>query len=123
MQQPLDTNQAKSAGYSNLPQGAEGHFLLHFYAVIARLLANLCSAPAQEAGEKYFEQFPFLSGYQRMLRSYIPDEVLAEEEGSWWDSAIEQWEKQSPYHLPLQALRDEAGLSIDELRVLLAAGI
>jgi hypothetical protein len=129
---PLDsdhTNHADHNGYTknttltDLPPGAEGHFLLHFYAVIARLLANLRTAPTEDAQAKYFEQFPFLNGYQRMLRSYMPGGVAAEEEGSWWDAAIAGWDAQSSFHLPLQALIDEADLSVDELRVLIAAGI
>ena len=31
---------ANHTAFTNLPPGAEGHFLLHFYAVVARLLAS-----------------------------------------------------------------------------------
>ena len=118
-----NTDQTDHPVFASLAPGTEGHFLLHFYAVIARLLANLRNASTQVVGEQYFERFPFLSGYQRMLHSFMADSIPPEEEGHWWDSAIEQWEKQSSYHLPLLALREEAGLNLDELRVLLAAGI
>jgi len=123
MLQPLDTNQG--AAFANLQQGAEGHFLLHFYAVMARVLANLrATHAAQEEGRAtYFEQFQFLNGYQRMLDAFPPDELSPNEGLAGWDDVIAQWEEQSAYHLPLQALVDEADVGLDELRVLIAAGM
>jgi hypothetical protein len=126
MQQPLDANQGKSATYPNLPQGAEGHFLLHFYAVIARVLANLRAthpAHGEEESATYFEQFQFLKGYRRMLDAHLPGQLSPNEELVWWDAAIAQREEQSVCHLPLQALVEEADVGLDELRVLIAAGM
>src|SRR5947209_2791504 len=103
---------ANHTAFTNLPPGAEGHFLLHFYAVVARLLANLRTAHMLEQGTKYFEQFPFLDGYQQMLGSYLPAGLPSHQALSWWDTAIANWETQSSCHLPLRALVDEVGLSI-----------
>jgi ATPase family associated with various cellular activities (AAA) len=106
--------------FANLPHGAEGHFLLHFYAVIAQLLAHLRT---MENGNHYFEQFPFLAGYQATLRSYVPGELPPAMEGTWWDAQIAQREAQTAEQLPIRTLITEAGLSVHEVRVLIAAGI
>lgn len=122
--QDTDHNESSTINaFANLPQGAESHFLLHFYAVLARLLANLRSAHLAAEQTKYFEQFSFLDGYQRMLSAYLPGNLPANEEGNWWNTAIAQWEAQSSCHLPLQALTDEVDLGINELRMLITAGI
>ncbi len=108
----------------HIPIDAEGHFLLHFYAVVARIVAHLYLAGADEKERHtYFSQFPFLSGYQQMLHAYTPVGLTSEMESAWWDMQIVQMEAQTVAHLPLRALRDEAGLSGDEIRVLIAAGL
>jgi len=106
-----------------IPSGAQGHFLLHFYAVVARLLTHLSMTSKGEKNVKYFEQFPFLAGYQSALNTYVPPGLSVSESGAWWDTQIASWEAQTVGHLPLRALVDEAGLSTNELRVLIAAGI
>src|SRR5438876_9641566 len=90
--------------FAHIPPGAEGHFLLHFYAVIARLLAHLHivgdsgkDGSGREGVERrpaqgpYVEQFPFLAGYQAALNAYLPGGAepggainLAPTE-AWWD--------------------------------------
>jgi len=124
--------------FAHIPPGAEGHFLLHFYAVIARLLAHLHivgdagkDGSGREGFEKrsaqgpYVEQFPFLAGYQAALSAYLPGGAInqAPTEGAWWDEQIARWEAETPGHLPLRTLVEEAGLSADELRGLIAVGI
>ncbi len=108
----------------HISMDAEGHFLLHFYAVVARIVAHLCVVGEDEKEQnRYFAQFPFLAGYQHALRAYVPNGLTGEMEGAWWDAQIVQMEAQTTAHLPLRALRDEAGLSVDEIRVLIAAGL
>src|SRR5437660_11822887 len=99
--------------FANVPCNAEGHFLLHFYAVVARLLAHLHAAGVNMKEGNRFEQFSFLASYQAALRSYHPtdaSEPSPAAEGVWWDTHIAAWESQLDGHLPLRVLVDEDGL-------------
>jgi hypothetical protein len=114
---------ASNSIFANLPSGAEGHFLLHFYAVVARLLAHLRGTETGAKGGTHFEQFSFLTGYQNALSAYLPADLSVTEESAWWDAQIMRWEAKTRDHLPLRALIEDAGLSIADLRILIAAGI
>ncbi|HEY6411864.1 MAG TPA: AAA family ATPase, partial [Ktedonobacteraceae bacterium] len=107
---------------SNIPTGTTGHFSLHFYAVVARILVRLGTTGTGERNDTYFEQFPFLGGYQSMLGPLVPDGVPATQ-GTWWDAQIASLEAQTAEHLPIRALVAGAGLSMDEVRVLIATGL
>ncbi len=113
--------------FANVPRSAEGHFLLHFYAVVARLLVHLSAAGVGEGeGKKEgnsFAQFSFLAGYQTVLQSYYPAAMSPQSTGAWWDTHIADWEQYLEGHLPLRALVDEAGLSVDAVRLLIAVGL
>jgi hypothetical protein len=112
--------------FANVPCNAEGHFLLHFYAVVARLLAHLHAAGVDMKEGNRFEQFSFLAGYQAALQSFHPSDSTESSpatEGVWWDTHIADWESQLDGHLPLRVLVDEAGLSRDAVRLMIAAGL
>ena len=104
-----------------LPPGAEGHFRLHVYAVVHRMLANLRIAGGNEGG--YFDAFPFLSGYERSLRARHPQGLSDDEIDRWWSGQIADWERATSGHLPLPTLAATLGLDGDELRLLIAAGL
>jgi hypothetical protein len=105
----------------SLPAGAEGHFRLLVYGVMARLLANLRAADAAAAG--YLSAFPFLAGYDAALRSLCPPGLNDTQAVRWWDGQLATWEDDDRPHLPLRALRESQGLGADELRMLIAAGL
>jgi len=107
----------------DMPPTPAGHFLLHFYAVIARLLIHLLGSETDEKNAERSKQFPFLEGYRTALRSYLSPELPPEEEGPWWDVQIAHLESQTAEHLPLRALIEEAGLGMHEVRLLIAAGL
>lgn len=99
---------------------AESHFRLHFYRVVAELLARMHD-DAQLA--PLVERFPFLDGYAAALADYYPPGVTAAAAGPWWEEQIAAWEGAAHVHLPLQALATDGGYGVDDLRVLLLAGL
>lgn len=115
-----------TGGPTTIPSGAHGHFLLHFYAVVARILARLEGSGAGEqngAHGGYAERFPFLASYRSMLGSLAPTEVTSGAQEAWWDAQIAAFEARTHEHLPLRALVDDAGLDTNEIHMLIAAGL
>ncbi len=117
------TTSIESTGRPAIPSGAQGHFLLHFYAVVARVLARLESAGAGEQDSMYAERFPFLATYRNILHALVPGEISQGTQVAWWDAQIASFQAQAQEHLPLRALMDAAGLDINEVHVLIAAGL
>lgn len=109
--------------FASLPRNAEGHFLLHFYAVVARLLAHLQSAGTSNQENNRFAHFPFLAGYQAALLSYHPTLLSPASEEAWWQAQIAEWESHVDGHLPLRALLEQADLNAEALRLLIAVGL
>ncbi len=113
--------------FAKMPHSTEGHFLLHFYAVVARLLAHLATAGIRQGegkkDEGAFGQFSFLAGYQAVLQTYSPASMSPKSAGAWWDTHIADWEAGVEGHLPLRALVEEADLSTDAVRLLIAVGL
>jgi hypothetical protein len=106
--------------FADLPPGAEGHFRIHMYALIARVLAHL---RALDADGDPFARFPFLAGYHSALARYCPGGLEPAAELAWWQRQIDAWEEGTPGHLPLRALVSGLGLGAEELRLLLGAGL
>src|SRR6266487_4930335 len=113
----------REAGRAAIPSGAHGHFLLHFYAVVARVLARLESRGMDEQNGGYTERFPFLATYRGILHALVPDEIPLSAQGAWWDMQIAAFEAQAQEHVLLRALMHEAGLSMNEVRLLVATGL
>lgn len=115
-----------ASGGLAIPAGAQRHFLLHFYAVVARVLARLEGSGTGEqngAHSEYVERFPFLATYRGMLRALTPGEVFFDAQAAWWDAQIAAFAARTREHLPLRALVDAAGLGTNELYMLIAAGL
>jgi hypothetical protein len=110
-------------GRPAIPSGAQGHFLLHFYAVVSRILARLEGAGAGEQNGIYAERFPFLATYRSILHALAPGEVPQSAQVAWWDARIASFEAQAHEHLPLRAFIDAAWLDMNEVRMLIAAGL
>jgi ATPase family associated with various cellular activities (AAA) len=127
--QDITTSSAHTP-FTNLPRTAGGHFMLHFYAVVARVLSALQSAPFLERNDEkqtasLFEKLPFLAGYQTMLMTIqaMESPSTSSPNGDWWDAQITDWEDHVTAYLPLHALAREAELSAREMRLLIAAGL
>lgn len=111
------------AHFADVSPDSEGHFRLHFYAVVAGLLAQLRVTSTPEQANQLLEPFPFLAGYQAALQTYQPEGLSPAEVRTWWESQIAAWESRITGHLPLRALVEALGLNPDELRLLMAAGL
>lgn len=149
MTQDVHTTDAAFATFP-LPEGAQGHFLLHFYAVIARIIAHLDNEDAHPDSTSPFEQFPFLAGYHTLLQAFVPDIITRDEQDAFWEAYILRWEShaseageadniggigktnetdksveslRASLHLPLKALREALGLGVGEMLFLIAVGL
>src|SRR6185312_9972925 len=107
-----------SSASTKTSSSAEGHFLLYFNAVIARMLTNLSTLETANGENIPFEQFPFLVDYRNMLHMSMPAQLSTAMEDTWWEEQITNMEAQTPDHLPLRTLQVEAGLSTLEIYVL-----
>jgi hypothetical protein len=132
------TQEARTANpsVSNPSEGPHNHFLLHLYAVIAHILAHIDMG---ETPTDYFDHFPFLAGYQKLLSELAPGEVANVGQDTWWKTQIVNWEVEATgrwsqsiehgaqsiasLHLPLRVLREEGGLSLPEILLLIAVGL
>jgi len=112
-----------AAPWAELPPGPESHFRLHLYGVLARMLAQLDTlAQAGDPGMPWAE-LRFLDGYRSVLTAGQPADLPASAAAAWWDAYLAGWEASTAAHLPLRALAEQAGLSHDDLRVLVTAGL
>src|SRR5712691_2681632 len=75
-----------NTGRPAIPSGVEGHFLLHFYAVVARILTRLEITGAGEQNGMYAERFPFLATYRNILHALVPGEITQSTQAAWWDA-------------------------------------
>jgi hypothetical protein len=111
--------------FVHVPTTAEGHFRLHFFAAIFRVinhlrrLAELRGDDLEESLEKYV----FLAGYFSEMRQYLPDEITWEEALTWWEEEITAWEENCEKHLPLKALTEKGELNFQGRVALMLAGL
>src|SRR6185437_4718130 len=96
--------------FEGVPRTPRGHFNLWSFGAVLHLIDRLKGAGALEA-------FPFLKIYlddaQASIGSPDPQE---------WRRRVIEWERAIPVHLPLRALRDEAGIDVETLLLLLTIG-
>ena len=117
--------------FENVPHNGRGHFLLHFYAAIYRLLyhlytlSNLSNLPGTETGEleETFKTYPFLAGYFEEIRGHMPEEITWEGALRWWKEQVSTWEGQVDGHLPLRAVTRNSGLSFESADLLMLVGL
>ncbi|MCS6844211.1 MAG: hypothetical protein NZ528_07810, partial [Caldilineales bacterium] len=105
---------------------AVADFRLHVYAVIARVLAHLeRMAGATETPVDWLQAFPFLAAYRSLLAQHEPADLPPDLAWAWWDLQVAAGgaQAQPDGHLPLRALRSERGLSDDDVRFLIGAGL
>jgi hypothetical protein len=91
-----------------LPLTAHNHFLLHFYAAVARVLAYVdrrAADGAQDRRPSDSSRDVFLAGYRDELAQLGTDGDV-----SWWEHLVTVWEGRESGHLPLRAIAEAAGL-------------
>jgi hypothetical protein len=94
------------AAFDHIPPTAAGHFLLHFYAAVDRLIACLRRL-TEVAGKDWAdvsERYPFIGGYLAEIYMVTPEQADGAETGGWWEDTIAGWEAEITEHLPLRAL-------------------
>ncbi len=138
----MDADGRPAATLAELPPGAAGHFRLHLFAVVARLLANLglgggAGTEARllhglgrlldrlegEESDSVSARFPFLDGYRATLVRLQGGEPPPVLQLAWWEEQIDRWQAQAGGHLPLSAVEDDLELERAQVRLLLAAGL
>jgi hypothetical protein len=93
----------------------DDHRRLHVLAAVARVASGTAAALGGSAPLR--ERFPFLDVWLREL----PDGSLGDP--AWWRRAVADFERDTPGHLPLRALREAAGLDHDALTLLAACAL
>lgn len=85
-----------------------GHFVLHLYAAVFRLLHGVHNLSRAEDGafEATLERFPFLAAYLEEMRDVLPAEPTWEDAAVFWRESILDWEGRCSEPLPLAELGD-----------------
>lgn len=111
--------------FENVPHNGRGHFLLHFYAAIYRLLFHLftISGTETEELEETFKTYPFLAGYFEEIRLHMPEEITWEGALRWWKEQVSTWEGDIHHHLPLRAVTRSSGFSFESADLLMLVGL
>jgi hypothetical protein len=114
-----------SLAFTHIPQTIQGHFLLHFYAAVYRLIYYIhrLSQVGGETLEAHFETYPFLAGYFAEMRRSMPEAATWEDISAWWAQEIVAWETAANVHLPLCALAQEAGVDFRSRMALMLVGL
>lgn len=96
--------------FDGVPRTARGHFNLWSFAAVLHLIDRLRGAGVLEA-------FPF-------LKIYLEDAAgCGGHDPREWRRRTTDWEGDVPGHLPLRALRDQAGVDPETLILLLTIGL
>lgn len=97
--------------FGHLPGTPRGHFVLHLYAAVFRLLGHFSrlSAFGGQKLEQVFERYPFLAKYYDEMKKFMPEGSSWSEAAAWWRDEITAWEEQSAEHLPLAAAGGKDG--------------
>src|SRR5688500_16437339 len=90
------TEEAAGGEAANVPRGAAGHFLLHFFAAVDRLLRytrRIAPAPpAADGADALRGRYPFLAGYEAEVRAFQRAAMADGEALAWWEHCIIDWE-------------------------------
>src|ERR1044072_6768857 len=89
------------------PTPAE-HFKLFFYGAVLSLFHHIVQVFG--SAEAAFKEFPFLVGYNNELADGGLAGVNSGEAVSLWLESLQAWEEKAEAHLPIDALRNGAGL-------------
>jgi len=114
--------------FENVPQTARGHFMLHFYAAVYRLLFHLYTISGVEEGDPgelagTFKKYPFLAGYFEETRRHMPEEITWEGALRWWKEQITAWEGEVTLHLPLRAVTWNSPSPFESAALLIIVGL
>jgi hypothetical protein len=93
--------------FAAFPHSPAEHFRLHFFGAV--LVCLDYEASCAESVNSALERFPFLVGYNNELARLV-EGLSSEDAFQHWSAALEQWEQETPVHLPLRTLRGLLGV-------------
>lgn len=108
--------------FADVPHNPRGHFVLHVYAAVQRILGYLDSLPAA-SGRALGDRFEFLHRYAALLEAYEPAGLDAEQARAWWSRSIQVWETNASWQMPLVTLARATGMDFDRRLALLMCGL
>ncbi len=116
---------ASVADFSAIPYSQRGHFQLHFYASVLRLMAYIerMHAMGGKSLEEFFQRYPFLAHYRKEMGRYLTPGCSAVSAIRAWEAGMSTWEADCPLRLPLVALARLDAVGPRGLAVFLLAGI
>src|SRR5437899_9064338 len=100
--------------FTNVAVTCANHFELRLHAVVMQVIDRVSQTFGSQ--EETLQQFPFLDRYLDEARERGLDE-------SGCGDALQEWEKTASTHLPLQAVREAAGLDDFALSLFLTIGL
>lgn len=111
--------------FEDVPHTVQGHFVLHLYAAIYRLIRYIrhLGNGNEEELAKTFAHYPFLEGYFAEMCQYIPEGMTWDAALAWWETEITAWEQTNDVPLPLLALTEQAGMSLHGRIALFLVGL
>jgi hypothetical protein len=112
--------------FSHIPPTPHGHFLLHFYGAVLRLLLYIdCTdaLDAQDTANANSRRYPFLDRYREEIERFLIINAPAESIIDWWEDQIADWEKSVALHLPLAALGRLESVGQNGRAVFMLAGL
>ena len=115
----------RPTSFEDLPRTAEGHFVLHVYAAVFRLLRHVRRLGRMGGTplEQMLDRYPFLTGYFDEIRQHLPEGIRWTPATDWWEAEIQSWEEATGDHLPLVALGQESGLTFGSRLAFVLAGL
>jgi hypothetical protein len=114
-----------ATAFEHVPRTRQGHFLLHFFAALQRLLhyiSRLQQLIDQDLQES-LTRFPFLRGYLVEIERALPAGQPWEDAAGWWEREIGAWEQTIDQHLPLRAVDELSAAGFEGRLALLCAGL
>ena len=111
--------------FDSIPPTPNGHFLLHFYGTILRLLRYIDRMGAFGEGSQagLNAQFPFLAHYREQIELFLPPGIPPEKAVTWWEEEVGSWQARVPVYLPLTGLEGMKGIGSKGRAALMAAGL
>ena len=111
--------------FDSIQRTPRGHFLLHFYGAVLRLLQYIDRTEALSSGElqRPGSRYPFLAHYREEIQRFVPEHLSPEAIVAWWEEQVAGWQADAQGHLPLAALAGVPGVGPDGRAVFMLAGL
>ncbi len=111
--------------FDTIQRTPRGHFLLHFYGAVLRLLVYVEQSGALQARGNGAPEggYPFLNHYHQEVQRFLPSGLPLTEAVSWWEAGVAAWQQTASVHLPLAALEELPTVGPDGRAVFLLAGL